>query len=137
MKVLIPAKWGNSPLENVDIFLSTILFAPSKPYSFARATSVSHPFKDNFDSFTIVKPENEKKGTNILYELEKKIIEILLLYGNNVEDFEDLILKEDENGKLALSPINRQAKDFEKIIGKQVISSIKKGQQLTKESIKI
>ena len=71
--------------------------------------------KDNFDSFTIVKPENEKKGTNILYELEKKIIEILLLYGNNVEDFEDLILKEDENGKLALSPINRQAKVFEKI----------------------
>ncbi len=51
MKVLIPAKWGNSPLENVDIFLSTILFAPSKPYSFARATSVSHPFKGNFDSF--------------------------------------------------------------------------------------
>lgn len=71
--------------------------------------------KDNFDSFTIVKPENEKKGTNILYELEKKIIEILLLYGNNVEDFEDLILKEDENGKLVLSPINRQAKVFEKI----------------------
>ena len=71
--------------------------------------------KDNFDSFTIVKPENEKKGTNILYELEKKIIEILLLYGNNVEDFEDLILKEDENGKLILSPVNRQAKVFEKI----------------------
>jgi len=29
MKVLIPAKWGNSPLENVDIFLSTILLAAS------------------------------------------------------------------------------------------------------------
>ena len=63
--------------------------------------------KDNFDSFTVVKPENKKRGTNILYELEKKIIEILLLYGNNVEDFEDLILKEDENGKLILSPVSR------------------------------
>ena len=52
MKVLIPAKWGNSPLENVDIFLSTILFAPSKPYSFARATSFSHPLRGNFDSFS-------------------------------------------------------------------------------------
>jgi len=51
MKVLIPAKWGNSPLENVDIFLSTILFAPSKPYSFARATAFAHPFRCNFDSF--------------------------------------------------------------------------------------
>jgi len=71
--------------------------------------------KDNFDSFTVVKPENKKRGTNILYELEKKIIEILLLYGNNVEDFEDLILKEDENGKLILSPVSRQAKVFEKI----------------------
>ena len=71
--------------------------------------------KGNFDSFTIVKPENKRKDTNILYELEKKIIEILLLYGNNVEDFEDLILKEDENGKLILSPVNRQAKVFEKI----------------------
>ena len=71
--------------------------------------------KDNFDSFSIVKPENTKKRTNLLYELEKKIIEILLLYGNNVEDFEDLILKEDENGKLGLSPVNRRAKVFEKI----------------------
>jgi len=71
--------------------------------------------KDNFDSFSIVKPENTKKRTNLLYELEKKIIEILLLYGNNVEDFEDLILKEDEKGKLVLSPVNRRAKVFEKI----------------------
>ena len=32
-----------------------------------------------------------------------------------MEDFEDLILKEDENGKLILSPVSRQAKVFEKI----------------------
>ena len=71
--------------------------------------------KENFDSFSIVKPENKNKEINILYELEKKIIEILLLYGNNVEDFDDEIEKEDENGKLVLSTINRPAKVFEKI----------------------
>jgi len=71
--------------------------------------------KQNFDSFSIVKPENSKRETNILYELEKKIIEILLLYGNNIEDFEDEIEKEDENGKLMLSPIIRRVKVFEKI----------------------
>jgi len=71
--------------------------------------------KENFDSFSVVRTDNKKKGTNILYELEKKIIEILLLYGNNVEDFDDEIEKEDENGKMVLSTINRPAKVFEKI----------------------
>ncbi len=71
--------------------------------------------KENFDSFSVVKTDNKKKETNILYELEKKIIEILLLYGNNIEDFDDEIEKEDENGKMVLSTINRPAKVFEKI----------------------
>ena len=71
--------------------------------------------KQNFDSFSIVKSENSNRETNILYELEKKIIEILLLYGNNIENFEDEIEKEDENGKLILSPIIRRVKVFEKI----------------------
>ena len=71
--------------------------------------------KENFDSFSVVKTDNKKKETNILYELEKKIIEILLLYGNNIEDFDDEIEKEDENGKMVLCTINRPAKVFEKI----------------------
>ncbi|MDG2172521.1 MAG: DNA primase [Flavobacteriaceae bacterium] len=71
--------------------------------------------KQNFDSFSIVKSENSNRETNILYELEKKIIEILLLYGNNIENFEDEIEKEDENGRLILSPIIRRVKVFEKI----------------------
>ena len=71
--------------------------------------------KENFDSFSVVKTDNKKKETNILYELEKKIIEILLLYVNNIEDFDDEIEKEDENGKMVLSTINRPAKVFEKI----------------------
>ena len=53
--------------------------------------------------------------SDVQYQLEKKIIEILLLYGNKEEDFEDLILKENEGGELILEPVINQAKVFEKI----------------------
>lgn len=49
------------------------------------------------------------------YELERKIIEILLLYGQMEEEFEDLILKENEDGELELEPDKHTAKVFEKI----------------------
>ena len=71
--------------------------------------------KEKFDSFSVVKTDKKNKEINILYELEKKIIEILLLYGNNIVDFDDEIEKEDENGKMVLISINRPAKVFEKI----------------------
>ena len=41
---------------------------------------------------------------DILFELERKIIEILLLYGNREEQFEELILKNDEKGNILLEP---------------------------------
>lgn len=37
---------------------------------------------------------------DILYGFERKIIEILLLYGNVLEDFEDVFLKADEEGNV-------------------------------------
>ena len=52
---------------------------------------------------------------NVLYELERKLIESLLLYGQVEEDFEDLVLKENDDGSLALEPIIQKAKVFEKI----------------------
>ena len=55
------------------------------------------------------------KKVDIQYELEQKIIEILLLYGNRTEDFEDLILKENDSGDLVLEPVTQKAKVFEKI----------------------
>tara|TARA_B100000029_G_scaffold493335_1_gene555701 strand:- start:3640 stop:5592 length:1953 start_codon:yes stop_codon:yes gene_type:complete len=71
--------------------------------------------KESYDSFSIVKSENKKKEINILYELERKIIEILLLYGNNIEDFEDEIEKRDENGNIILEQITQRLRVFEKI----------------------
>ncbi len=49
------------------------------------------------------------------YELERKIIEILLLYGQREEEFEDLVLKENDEGELELEPEIHLAKVFEKI----------------------
>ena len=52
---------------------------------------------------------------NVLYELERKLIEALLLYGQVEEDFEDLVLKENEDGSLGLEPVVHKSKVFEKI----------------------
>ncbi|HKK11314.1 MAG TPA: DNA primase, partial [Flavobacteriaceae bacterium] len=67
-------------------------------------------------AFEVVKPEQPKQKVNLQYELERKIIEILLLYGNRTEDFEDSVLKEDDKtGVLKLEPVVNTAKVFEKI----------------------
>ena len=52
--------------------------------------------------FEVYKNENNIVQTKIdvLYELELKIIEILLLYGNIAEDFEDILYKTNEDGEL-------------------------------------
>jgi DNA primase len=53
-------------------------------------------------AFEVVK--NDIKVTqekfNVIYELERKIIEMLLLYGSNEADFEDYILKANEEGEM-------------------------------------
>ncbi|TYP75868.1 DNA primase [Aquimarina intermedia] len=67
-------------------------------------------------SMQVVKPEvKEKTKVNQQYELERKVIEILLLYGSKEEEFEDLILKENEAGELVMEPEVYTSKVFEKI----------------------
>ena len=66
-------------------------------------------------AFDIVKNTAPTKKIDLQFELEQKIIEILLLYGSQTEDFEDLILKENDEGVLILEPIIHKAKVFEKI----------------------
>ncbi len=64
----------------------------------------------------LVKQKNTLPKVDVQYHLERKIIEILLLYGNRKEDFEDLILKEDEDsGELKLEPQVINLKVFDKI----------------------
>jgi len=50
-----------------------------------------------------------------LFELERKIISLLLLYGTVEEEFEDLVWKENAQGELVLEPELQKAKVFEKI----------------------
>ena len=74
-------------------------------------------FKKEQKAFDVIKQkEQPKRKIDVQYELERKIIEILLLYGNTEEEFEDLVLKESETtGDLELEPVVQKAKVFEKI----------------------
>ena len=66
-------------------------------------------------AFQVVRPGAKSPKVDLQYELERKIIEILLLYGNKTEDFEDLVLKEGDDGELQLEPVVHNAKVFEKV----------------------
>ncbi len=66
-------------------------------------------------AFEVVKSEPTVEKVDVQYELEKKIIEMLLLYGLKEESFEDLVLKENESGDLELEPESIEAKVYEKV----------------------
>jgi DNA primase len=57
--------------------------------------------KQEQKAFEVVKNENQvaQQSVDIVYELERKLIEILLLYGNIEEEFEDMLLKVNEDGE--------------------------------------
>ena len=58
--------------------------------------------KEDQKAFEVVKNENVIAAANvdIQFELEHKIIEILLIYGNVEDEFEEVLLKTNENGEL-------------------------------------
>ena len=59
-------------------------------------------------------PQQTEK-VDILYGFERKVIEILLLYGSLVENFEDVFLKTDEEGNIKEVAEKRQYKVYEKV----------------------
>ncbi|SDI38193.1 DNA primase [Winogradskyella thalassocola] len=86
----------------------------NKPKSYISSSS-SDPNEPPFEVFRNEEPSRKPK-VDIQYELEKKIIEILMLYGDRTEEFEDLILQEDEtSGELLLEPTKHEARVFEKV----------------------
>jgi DNA primase len=58
--------------------------------------------KQEQKAFEVVKNEPlvQHEKVNIVYELERKIIEMLLLYGSQEADFDDFILKANEDGEM-------------------------------------
>jgi len=71
--------------------------------------------KQEQKAFEVVKPDPVAEKVDVQYELERKIIEVLLLYGPQKQEFEDLILKENEEGELVLEPEKTESKVYEKI----------------------
>lgn len=71
--------------------------------------------RENNKTFAVVKNEEVLEKVDVQFELERKIIELLLVYGNKKEEFEDLVLKESEAGELIMEPESLELKVYEKI----------------------
>ena len=79
------------------------------------ATAAKKQKEETTKAFEVVKNEVATEKVDVQFELERKIIEILLLYGNTPQKFEDLVLKENEKGDLELEPEILEVKVYEKI----------------------
>jgi DNA primase len=68
-------------------------------------------------AFDVVKNENpeQSRKIDILFELERKIIEILLLYGNKEDEFEDVLLKTNEEGEIHEVSEKKEYKVYQRI----------------------
>jgi len=73
--------------------------------------------KQEQKAFEVVKDDIQvsRDRVDIVYELERKIIEMLLLYGSLVADFEDYILKANDDGEMIEEKEIKSSKVFERI----------------------
>lgn len=73
--------------------------------------------KQEQKAFEVVKNENpvDAEKVDILYRLERKIIEILLLYGNKNEEFEDTFLRTNTEGEIETVVEKREYKVYQRI----------------------
>lgn len=73
--------------------------------------------KQEQKAFDVVKNENPEQARkiDILFELERKIIEILLLYGNKEDEFEDVLLKTNDEGEIQEVSEKKQYKVHQRI----------------------
>ena len=78
-----------------QVLLSTLAQLVKKDIS-----DVGKKIKQEQKSFEVIKSESvtQVEKVDVLYQLERTIIKILLLYGNIKEEFEDVLLKTNANG---------------------------------------
>jgi DNA primase len=93
-----------------EVLFSTLAQINKKDFD-----NLNQQHKTEQKAFNVIKHEQPKQKVDVQYLLERKIIEVLLLYGNKTENFEDLVLKENDKGELILEPVIQQAKVFEKV----------------------
>jgi DNA primase len=80
-------------------------------------TEVGRKVKQDQKAFEIVKNESpvQTAKVDVLYRLERKIIEILLLYGNKTEEFEDVFLKTNEEGEIENITERKEYKVYQRV----------------------
>ena len=80
-------------------------------------TEVGKKAKQEQKAFEIVKNENpiQTSKVDVLYRLERKIIEILLLYGNKTEEFEDIFLRTNGEGEIETVIEKKEYKVYQRI----------------------
>jgi DNA primase len=80
-----------------QVLLSTLAQLVKKDIS-----EIGKKIKQEQKSFEVIKSEslNQMEKVDVLYQLERTIIKILLLYGNIKEEFEDVLLKTNANGEV-------------------------------------
>lgn len=74
--------------------------------------------KQEQKAFDVIKPEGGEvapEKIDILYGLERKIIEILLLYGNVEDEFEDVLMKANEEGEIETVTEKKNYKVYQRI----------------------
>ncbi len=93
----------------------SVLFSTLAQIGKKKQSDASKEVKQEQKAFQVVKNEVATAKVDVQYELERKIIEMLLLYGKEEQEFEDLVLKENEQGDLILEPESLEVKVYEKI----------------------
>ena len=80
-------------------------------------TDSGKKIKQEQKAFEVVKNETQAEGqkVDVLYELERKLIEILLLYGNKEDEFEDVLLKTNEEGEIHEVSEKKEYKVYQRI----------------------
>ena len=80
-------------------------------------SEVEKKLKQEQKAFEVVRNENPftVQKVDVLYELERKIVEILLLYGDRTEEFEDVILRANEEGEIEEITEKKDLKVFQRI----------------------
>ena len=79
------------------------------------------PVKE-FEPISIVKGDKKKSQVNELYELERKIIEILILYGNDLIDFEEEVFLQSKDGGSTRKNSKRSLKVLKKSIWTYILT---------------
>jgi DNA primase len=80
-------------------------------------TEANKKQKQEYKALEVVKNENpaEVDKVDVLGNVEREIIKILLLYGNKIEEFEDVLLKANEEGEIKNFVEKKEYKVFHKI----------------------